>query len=131
MHIPSSPGRSLLALVVLAATFASGCASSGPASAVLDFYDALEDGRIEDAIELISSDMRGELPPAKLREGLQSVAQQIIKLGGIEEIEVTEEEVTGEVGRVTVRIELGNGEESVDTTRVVREDGNWRLEPEK
>lgn len=131
MHVSRRLRRSALLLLALpVAGLAAGCAS-GPASAVTGFYEALEDGRIEDATEYVSTDLRDQVPAAKLREGLRGAAQEIIDKGGIEEIEVTEEEVTGELGRVTVRIEYGNGEESVETTQVVLEDGTWRLKPEK
>lgn len=131
MHVSNSLRRSATLLpALLVAGLAVGCAA-GPASAVTEFYEALEEGRIEDATEYISADLRDQVPAAKLREGLRGAAQQVIDKGGIEELEVTEEEVTGELGRVTVRIEFGNGEESIETTRVVLEDGTWRLKPEK
>jgi hypothetical protein len=116
----------LLVLAVL--TLACG---RSPGSTVKEFYEAVSKGRTDDAIELVSAQVVNSIGRDKLRLGIQNSAQQILNKGGVKDLEITEEKVSGDVASVTIIIKYGNDTQEIENVRLVKEDGNWRLQPSK
>ncbi|HSL84959.1 MAG TPA: DUF4878 domain-containing protein [Thermoanaerobaculia bacterium] len=119
------------AIACLALVLVSGCLPSGPAQTAREFYDNVGAGEIEAAIDLLSSQIVSQLGREKLRAGLRELARDIQGKGGIEKVEVTEESVQGEIATVSVTVRFGDGSTESETMHLVREDGAWRIQPEK
>lgn len=116
--------------LLLLATLMLACGRS-PGSTVKEFYEAVSKGRTDDAIELISAQIVNSVGLDKLRMGIQANAQEIMDKGGVKDLEVTEEKVSGDVASVTVIIKYGNDTQEIENVRLVKEDGKWRLQPSK
>jgi len=123
--------RLCLASLLALALFAAACISSGPAGTVRSFYRHVEAGEIEDALGLVSSLILDRLGKDKLRAALQEAARDIRDKGGIREIVIDKEEVLGEIATVTVTLHYGNGSHNTEEIELSREDGKWKLRPEK
>jgi len=116
---------------MLIAALAAGCSAQGPEAVARAFYNHLEDGEIEAAIDLLSSQTVGQIPREKLRAGFREVALDIEKKGGIDELELVDQTVKGEIARLSMAVRYGNGSTENETVVLVREDGAWRIQPEK
>lgn len=118
-------------IACLALVLVSGCRPSGPAQTARAFYDNVAAGEIEAAIDLLSGQIVSQLGREKLRAGLREVARDIQEKGGLEEVEITEESVQGEIATVSVTVRFGDGSTESETMHLVREEGAWRIQPEK
>jgi Domain of unknown function (DUF4878) len=117
--------------LVLLSTVACSALSPGPAATVSRFYRHLEKGEIEDAQKLLSSKLVGRLGADKLRSGLGAAAGEISGKQGIRNLEVQKEEVQGELATVTVLIAFGDGSTKTDNSKLVKEQGAWKLDASK
>lgn len=107
------------------------CFASGPESTVKRFYGAIEDGKIDDASELLSSRILGMLGPDKLRQALSKQALEVKKKGGIKSIDILEMNEVGEVAEGKVKITYGDGSESTEDVKLIKEEGKWKLDADK
>jgi ketosteroid isomerase-like protein len=108
----------------------AGCAK-GPERTVENFYTAIEKGEIDEAQGYLSSSLVQMLPPAKITAGLTKQHEEIVRCGGIKNIEVDlegEGDVRSGTATVTYR-----GDCSVDSegVKLAREEGEWRLQADK
>lgn len=117
----------MLALTLL---FLAACGNS-PRSAVKAFYDAVEEGRVEDALKMVSSQVTSSIGIDKTRAALQSATREIHDKGGLKSLDIVKEDVVGEVAEVEVRIHYGNGTEETEKVKVVKENGEWKIQPDK
>lgn len=120
------------AVLAIAAVITGGCSmfQSGPGATVEQFYTALNDGEVTTAMDLISSQFRGQIGEDKLRAALsQGTRQSAQEKGGMSSIEILSEDVQGEVATVRVRMEFGDGSSNETTENLVLEDGQWKLQP--
>lgn len=109
----------------------SGCSSNNPGAVVERFYQSIEKGEIEEALEFLSPKFRNSIGDGKLKTGLQQATRDIKEKGGIKTFEIVEIEEIGEVADVKVRIEYGNGTQETEEVKLAKEDGKWLLEPSK
>ncbi|MBA3531379.1 MAG: DUF4878 domain-containing protein [Ardenticatenales bacterium] len=111
----------------------TGCGffASGPGQTVENFYRSVEEGNLDDATALLSSRLVSTIGASKIKQGLAQQTQTIKDKGGIESISVDSEEVTGEIAQVTTTITYGNGETGTETVNLMKEDGSWKLDPQK
>ena len=123
--------RSVALTLFLVSAIACSLLSAGPADTVQKFFRHLEKGQIADASALLSSRAVGQVPPEKLRSGLENGARQIASKGGIRSVKVQKEEIQGELASVTLLITYGNGSTESDNSKLVKEDGRWKLAPSK
>lgn len=109
----------------------SACLASGPGGAVKSFYKAIENGKIEDALGLVSSQVTSSLGLDKTRAALTKASRDIHEKGGVAKFEIVKEDVVGEVAEVEIHIRYGNGTEETEKVKLVKEEGRWKIQPEK
>ena len=119
-------GLSLLAMAL------GGCGfGRTPESAVSGFYHAVEENNITEAKTFLSATLIGLIPDAKLSAGLSSASQEIRQCGGIKAIDT---QLSGEEnvrkGRSTLTFK-GQCPPKSDGVKLVKEDGKWKLAPDK
>jgi hypothetical protein len=108
----------------------SGCGLfSGPSRTTKDFYRHLESGNLDKAMTLVSSRVKNGMGVDKLRVGLGQATRAIKQHGGIDSIDITREEITGEIADVLGTIKYKDGTIENLTEKLVKENGDWKLEP--
>ena len=122
--------RLLSVLFVLAALIVVGCGPAGPAEAVEDFYYHIEEGELDDAVEMFSEQIMSVISREKLKTGLAEQTREMKQNGGIKSFEILSEEITGQVADVRIRIEYGNGESEEQDIHLTKIDGAWKLAPD-
>jgi hypothetical protein len=108
----------------------TGCGTS-PESTVKQFYTNVEKGQITDATKSLSPQLSALLGERKLSAALASETERIGKCGGIKSIS-TDLEIKGEVavGMTTVEYK-GECKAKVEKTKLVNENGNWKITANK
>lgn len=126
-------GRLLLAALGLSLIPGIACSllSKGPGATVRAFYLHLGKGEIDAAQQLLSSKVAAQLGAGKMRSVLESTARDIAKKQGISGVEVTREDVQGELASVTVLVTFGDRSTKTDDGKLVKEEGQWKLEASK
>ncbi len=126
------------ALAALSVPLASCCMpwpldwlDSQPVRVVKAFYRHVEKLEIQKALELVSMRLRNQLGDGKLRAALEKQGRELREKGGVDKIEIVREETTGDVAFVYGVVVYGNGEREDDKTKLVRENGEWRLDADK
>src|SRR5512135_3465027 len=117
--------------VCVCVIFALACADSSPASAVKSFYKAIGDGKIDDALALLSQRTISAVGKEKLRTGLQKATRDALDKGGITDVQITNEQIANEIANVTAIVKYGNGTAQTEKIQLVKEGTGWRLQPEK
>lgn len=114
-------------ILVIGITLLSACNSFGrsPGDTVEKFYNELENGEVNQAMDLLSDDFVDTFGKPKIKMGM---SEQVDKYKGAE-IEIKEEEINGDVATVTYEITLEDGTEKNETAKLVKEDGEWKLRP--
>jgi hypothetical protein len=121
--------------MVIAVLFAAtpiflGCGKS-PESTVESFYYAVSKGEITEAKGYISAILVGMLGEAKLSAALSSETESIRACGGIKSIDV---KLQGEgdvrTGQATITY-AGNCAAKTEKTKLVKEDGKWKISANK
>jgi hypothetical protein len=107
-----------------------GCASS-PSATVTGFYKDLEAGRVESAMGRLSTHLKSQLGADKLKAALEEASLETKKKGGVADFRVTSEVVTGEVAEVEVSMKYGNGSTDTDKVKLVKEEGDWKIDLSK
>lgn len=119
-----------VAFILFASTLLSGCGKS-PESSVESFYRALASGEITEAKSHVSAQLAGMLGEAKLSAALSGETEKIRACGGISNIQVSlvgEGEVRS--GTVTVTYK-GNCQPKNEKTKLIKEDGKWKITSSK
>jgi hypothetical protein len=117
------------ALLCIVLTWA--CAGSSPSSAVKAFYEAVSNGKTEDAMSLLSQQTINTIGEAKLRAGIQEASRKMATRGGLKDLVITSEQLQGDVATITALLKYGNGTEETEKEQLVKEKGGWRLQPAK
>jgi|ERR1051326_1709271 hypothetical protein len=118
----------ILLLLAAALTFVACGLFGGPGKATKNFYYALEAGKVDEAMEMVSNQTKSALGQQKLRGVLSDVTRKIKQRGGIASIEVTSEEITGEIADVAGAIKYKDGTNESFTQKLLKEKGDWKLE---
>lgn len=105
----------------------AGCQPS-PQSTVKGFFKDLEGGEINQAADTLSEEA-SQLYGSKLKMGLQQAPEEIEAIGGIKKIEITDEEINGDLAEVAYVIEFGDGSTESGTMELIKEDGDWKINP--
>jgi hypothetical protein len=111
--------------------FALACAGSSPSSAVKSFYNAIGEGKTDDALGLLSEQTVATIGKDKLRAGLQGATRKAMDKGGIKEVQITDEQIVNEIANDTVVVKYGNGTTETEKVKLVKEGAGWRLQPDK
>ena len=125
MHIINH--RLLFSLALLAALVAAGCADSGPASTVKQFYRSVESGELEEASEMLTGQMVAMLGRDKIKAAMGKAMADSSKKGGIQSVDILSEEVDGAVAKVHLRMTYGNGETKEEELELIKVDGRWLI----
>ena len=112
-------------LALFAALVAVGCADSGPAGTVKQFYRFVESGELEAASEMLTGRMVSMLGPDKVKAALGEGMADVSKKGGIQSLDILSEEVDGPVAKVRLRVTYGNGETEEEELELIRVDDRW------
>jgi len=118
----------LFTLLILTVLMISSCGlfSPGPGKVVEKFYRYVEKGELESAKNLFAKQIQ-EAMGGKLMAGLSEETNHIKDKGGVKDIEIINEEITGESARVTARVSYGNGSDKSDNTKLIKENGAWKI----
>jgi hypothetical protein len=122
-----------LGVLVLLVVAASACnmVGSGPAETVKKFQKAVETGQLDEAVKQLSPSLLQMFPPQKVKAMLGEETQKIKKKKGVSSFEVTKEEVTGEVADVRYVVKYGDGTTRSEDTHLTKENGQWKISPNK
>ena len=124
-----TPRRCSLALgLVLCSTVACSLVEPGPGATLIQFSRHLEQGEIEDAQNLLSSNTLEQVGAAKLRTLLGGSARDITEKQGIDNIEIQDEEIQGELATATSVVTFGDGSMSTQTANFINEQGQWKID---
>lgn len=119
--------RIVLSLAAALAFVACGL-FGGPGQATKNFYYALEAGRVDEAMKTVSSQTKSALGEPKLRALLTDLTRKIKQRGGIASIEITSEEITGEIADVTGTVKYEDGTSESFTQKLFKENGDWKFQ---
>lgn len=118
----------VVGLAILAAL--SGCGSS-PESTVKDFYTSLEKGEVSEAKKALSPQLSAFLGDRKLSASLAGETERIGKCGGIKSIR-SEFDTKGEVAVGMTSVEYkGECAARAEKTKLVKENGSWKITANK
>jgi len=125
---PMNNARILMTIACVA--LLPSCAKT-PESTVESFYEAIASGEITEAKGYLSAQIIGMMGDVKLSAALSSETEKIQKCGGIKNVEV-DMQGEGEVRSGTATVNF-NGEcrSKVEKTKLVKEDGNWKITASK
>jgi hypothetical protein len=119
---------SIIVVLIGAAIVLSGCGLfGGPARTTKNFYFAVEAGKLDEAIKLVSNKAKSGMGDEKMRAMLGEATRNIKQRGGISSIEITSEEITGEIADVIGTIKYKDGTTEKINQKLVKEDGDWKL----
>lgn len=120
--------RAFYGIAIVAAL--SGCVDS-PESTVKQFYTNLEKGEISEAKKALSSQLSAMLGEQKLSAALSGETERIGNCGGIKSIS-TALETKGEVATGTTTVEYkGACPARAEKTKLVKENGSWKITANK
>lgn len=121
-----------LALVVLSLV---SCSKNSPEGVIQQYVADIQAGQYEDAIDLFYfkkslTDSQKQQYATMLRDKL---GKELDKKGGISGVEITNVEMAedGESANVSYTIKYGDGSAKASTDKVVKVDGDWKLETNK
>lgn len=108
----------------------AGCGKS-PESTVESFYRAVSKGEISEAQGYVSTQLTGMLGPQKFSAALASESERIGACGGIKDIAV-KLQGEGEIRSGTTTVTYGGHcPPKVEKTKLIKEDGKWKITASK
>ncbi|MFC0268927.1 DUF4878 domain-containing protein [Kushneria aurantia] len=122
-----------IALLIMTLMLAACSSSTQPEETVERFFNAAAKGDSDTAIEQISFAGVGANDMAAAKGKIQMIAgqmqSQIESNGGIESLETLESTISedGQHATVRTRVTFGNGQSTTDQTRLVKQDGDWKI----
>ena len=120
-----------LSMIFTGLVLVVACAGRTPSSVVQAFYKAVANGDSDTAIGLLSQKTIASVSREKLKAGLQEASRNVLKKGGLTEVQITNERTAGEVASVSMILKYGNGEQEMEELDLVKEDDSWKIEPKK
>ena len=118
----------LLVLVsVLVVLVLAGC-SSGPEGVVKGFFKALDAGKVDKAMEYLSTSTLNTLGHDKWQAALTSATHDLQSKGGLSSVKVVNKKVHGDTATVTVKLIFGDGSSETDTIDLIKENGDWKIQ---
>jgi hypothetical protein len=127
---PSSGLAALAGVVLAAAAIVSGCGKS-PESTAESFYRAIGKGEITEAKSYLSAQIIAMLGDPKLTAALSGETERIRVCGGIKSVDVNLQG-QGEVRTGTVTLAYsGRCPTKTEKLKLIKEDGKWKIAPDK
>ena len=122
--------KSLLALLLMTMSFALVACGKGPAATLEDAMYAIAEGDQDTAIEIMPPRLRAAFGDDKLKQMLIEAKSGLDEKGGIDDIEVLEENVNDQKAEVKMKITYGNGTSDTETTKMIKIDDKWMISDE-
>ncbi len=120
--------RRNLTLIATGTLFLSCLAfSPGPGRTVEKFYRLVEEGEVEQAMDLLSEELVGAMGATKLKAAIREQTESIKAKGGIKSIKIVDEDITGDIAQVVAEVTFGDGQTSRETGKLIKEKGKWKL----
>ena len=94
-----------------------GC-SKGPDKVVMDFVDAMREGKVEKAVECVAKDWKEKVGSLVITE-----EERKAEFSGVK---VLETKVDGDTAKVKIE-HSRNGKTTTDEISLVKEDGDWKI----
>lgn len=113
--------RLLLTLCTLAA-----CSGSAPGTALQKYIKAVEAGDVTKAVAMYPMSAQSQFG-SKLVAFITAESEGIKKRGGVKAMDVLKEDVTGDIATVTIATHYGNGTVDTVTTKMMREEHEWKI----
>ena len=119
----------IVTILVLSSFVITACSSfDSPSTTIEKFYTYVEEGKVNDASELFTKAAK------ELLNNYGGVAilsdkytRDIKEKGGIKEINIQKEEITGDTAKVIGVLTYGNdSKEDIDES-LIKEEGEWRI----
>jgi len=111
--------------------FTTSCGSSSPSDVVISYMNDYQNGDYDDVIDALASNGEeiSEEDTAKLKSMLAVGHAEIEEKGGIKSMEVIEESINDDAteAKVNLKIIYENGDEDTETTKLVKQDGAWKI----
>ncbi|HEY7913571.1 MAG TPA: DUF4878 domain-containing protein, partial [Blastocatellia bacterium] len=99
-----------------------------PSDTVQEFTRAAEAGDADGMLRVTSSKAPGmDRMRLGLRLGAADIAKQFQEKGGIDGVDVLDEQITGDTAKVTATTRYGNGQSATEIIDLVLEDGSWKI----
>lgn len=120
-------------LLFLGAVVATACGTAGdsPGDSLISYFEALEAGEISEAANMVvvSSESAAAMRTSgiNLETGLSEMSSELDAEGGVEDIQILNEEVHGNTGTVQFRVLTGDGEEIEGAMTLLLRDGEWKV----
>jgi hypothetical protein len=122
----------LLVLILCLFVALTSCEGrAGPGKTVSNFVHHVEQGHADAAIELLSSKIVDALGKPKLEVSLSAETERVKEKGGIKSVVIEKEDINGETATVKSMITFGNGETRNDESKLVKENGKWKVDTNK
>jgi hypothetical protein len=110
----------------------AGCGLlSSPSRTVKLFHKHIENGEITEAMKLMSNRAIKTLGIDKMRKGFENTTREVKAKGGISELNIIKEEIIGELAEVDLEMKFGNGSSRSDKVKLIKEDGDWKIDLSK
>ena len=114
-------------VVLFLSMLACALLPGGPGNTVQQFFNALESGQVQEAKSYMSSGTLQSLGNDKWDSVLVQLSQEISNKGGIDKIDITEENVTGDIASVTIQLTFGDGAQETSVLDLIKENSKWKL----
>lgn len=123
----------LITTAVLVAGALASCAPSSPGAVATRFVALVDQGKLEDAAELVyipEGDDSKEAA-AKLNLILTQMNSELSKKGGLRDVTAGEPTIEGDKASVALAMTYGNGSSDSERMHLVRPQGRWLVSLEK
>lgn len=102
----------------------------GPTSTAESFYRAMEHGDLDKAQSLLSDQVYQLADRNKIRAAMTARAEEITEMGGIKSITYEAKE-RDDLALVQAQIVFNNGRQIREKLKLVKENGSWKIAPDK
>ncbi len=124
--------KRFIQLIALAIVFSfvfvnCGGGPSGPKEIVKESFTMMEENDQSGLKDLLSSQVKTMVDDKKLEQGMTKKYEEIKGKGGISNIEFLEEDIQDNEANFKVKITYGDGSTETEKTKLVKEEGDWKL----
>lgn len=120
--------KSVWVVMGIAVALLTGCGSHNPSDVTKDYIRAVEADKGDQAISDMDPRLISMLGEEKIRAGVESDSKKMAAKGGIDKIEVTNEQVKDSAALVKCTVTYKNGKVEPDNTfRLVKVKGDWKI----
>lgn len=123
--------KAVLFLLLVLCFNITGCIGNSPSGVIKDFYQYIENGKINDAFDLISEEGKQLLSLGGGANFLARFTENMKKQGGIKSIEIINEQIHGDRATVQHIMKFGNGATDKNTEQLIKQHGKWKIVPSK